>query len=125
MRSFLKFWFPLGAYSAIIFFISSLPSQQLTFTQVVWDKALHVLEYAPLGFLAARALIFLRRWPMMTVWALSVAFCYLYGLSDEFHQSFVPERSCDWRDVLADSIGGIVGGSIYLAQYMKTKLRQR
>lgn len=33
----------------------------------------------------------------------------LYGASDEFHQSFVPGRSPDWRDWLADTGGVILG----------------
>ena len=35
----------------------------------------------------------------------------VYGVSDEWHQSFVPERSADAADVLADAIGALVGGS--------------
>ena len=34
----------------------------------------------------------------------------LYGLSDEFHQSFVPGRSSDSLDLLADSLGAFCGG---------------
>jgi len=32
----------------------------------------------------------------------------LYGLSDEIHQSFVPNRTCTLSDLLADSIGVII-----------------
>ena len=34
----------------------------------------------------------------------------LYGLSDEFHQWFIPGRSATFGDVLADTLGGGFGG---------------
>lgn len=32
----------------------------------------------------------------------------LYGISDEWHQSFVPGRMPDWRDLVTDAIGAAV-----------------
>lgn len=32
----------------------------------------------------------------------------LYGVSDEWHQSFVPGRYPDWRDIATDAIGAAV-----------------
>jgi len=37
--------------------------------------------------------------------AMSFLFCLAYGGSDEFHQYFTPNRSCEWLDFLADAIG--------------------
>ena len=34
---------------------------------------------------------------------------FLYACSDEFHQLFIPGRSGEIRDVMIDSIGGIIG----------------
>ena len=31
----------------------------------------------------------------------------LYGLSDEWHQSFIPGRAAAWEDWLADSVGAV------------------
>jgi VanZ family protein len=39
--------------------------------------------------------------------AFSIAF--LFGLSDEWHQSFIPGRTPDWRDILTDAIGAACG----------------
>jgi VanZ family protein len=39
----------------------------------------------------------------------ALAVAVLYGLSDEWHQSFIPGRSPDWRDVLTDAIGAACG----------------
>jgi VanZ family protein len=38
-------------------------------------------------------------------WVLAVA----YGLTDEFHQSFVPDRNGRLDDVVTDAIGAAVG----------------
>ena len=114
MRSFLKFWFPLGAYSAIIFFLSSLPATKVVLPFTVWDKLLHVLEYAPLGLLWARALKQCRHWPYLMLWAISVLLAYLYGLTDEFHQSLTPGRESSLWDACADLIGADFGTGIYL-----------
>jgi VanZ family protein len=35
----------------------------------------------------------------------------LYGVTDELHQAFVPNRSCDLRDWVADTLGGALGAS--------------
>jgi VanZ family protein len=39
----------------------------------------------------------------------SIAFCSLYGASDEWHQSFVVGRSSDILDWLADTSGASAG----------------
>lgn len=36
-----------------------------------------------------------------------------YGISDELHQLFVPNRYCDVNDFLIDSIGILLSGVIY------------
>lgn len=46
---------------------------------------------------------------------LSVLCSSLYGISDEIHQHFVPYRSADLMDVLAGTLGGIMGVYIYQA----------
>ena len=32
-----------------------------------------------------------------------------YAVTDEFHQSFVPGRSCEFRDIVIDSCGVLTG----------------
>ncbi|HSH41142.1 MAG TPA: VanZ family protein, partial [Arenicellales bacterium] len=40
---------------------------------------------------------------------LALGLAVLYGISDEWHQSFVPGREPDVLDVLADGVGAAVG----------------
>jgi VanZ family protein len=47
-----------------------------------------------------------------------IGFCSLVGASDEFHQSFVPNRSGnDWGDWLADTVGGALACGLGLLLY--------
>lgn len=42
----------------------------------------------------------------------AIVLATLYGVSDEFHQLFVPGRSADPYDVLADGVGATIGTAI-------------
>ena len=39
----------------------------------------------------------------------TMIFCFLYAVSDEIHQHFVPGRSCEFRDVMIDTSGALTG----------------
>ncbi len=113
--SYLKYWFPVFVYSGIIFFLSSLPAdvtKQMPFT--VWDKLEHAIEFAILGFLVSRALRYTSTLSPLAICVVAVACCIGYGISDEFHQSFVPGREVSGWDAMADGIGGIIGATVYL-----------
>lgn len=68
------------------------------------DKAAHALEYAVLGLLLARA--FGGGWRRVLA---AVAVAALYGLTDEWHQSFVPGREATLGDWAADWAGALAG----------------
>ncbi len=75
------------------------------------DKGALAILYAWLGWVWARAVQ--RSWPTQTsgmILTSSLIFTALYGASDEWHQFYVPERMTDVRDVVADTIGGTLGG---------------
>jgi VanZ family protein len=94
----------LTAFCAIIFWFShqsGLPIPKLFLHQ---DKLAHFGEYALLGVLAWRCF---RHHIKSTkvLFIVSLGFCSLYGALDEFHQYFIPNRSVDILDWLADTIG--------------------
>lgn len=45
---------------------------------------------------------------------LSVAATTVYGVSDEWHQSFVGGRSAEVADVVADFAGSVIGSWFFL-----------
>jgi VanZ family protein len=95
---------PALAWAGLIFFLSALsklPEQLFVFDGV--DKVFHAGAY---GVLALLLLLALPAGGSRDRAALiAVALASVYGASDEFHQYFVPGRSCDVFDWLADSGG--------------------
>jgi VanZ family protein len=69
-------------------------------------KAAHFTEYFILYFLLYNALKEDFYFTHSTMFALIITF--LYAVSDEFHQSFVPGRGPAFKDVLIDTSGGVV-----------------
>ncbi len=75
------------------------------------DKLAHFAVYGLLGTLVARVSRVGRlRW-FGVYWA--IAICSLYGLADEFHQSFTPGRSVEFADWLMDTSGAAVAVFLY------------
>lgn len=97
-------WAPLVAYMALIFYVSSQSSTGWNFRYP--DKLVHFLEYGALALLLARALNGGIRKPVPAKRLVVAGLLALgYALTDEFHQSFTPNRVSDWRDVVADALG--------------------
>ena len=89
----------------IIFIASSIPDVG-PLPGGVSDTSGHSLGYAILGALLLRALAGGRMSGVTWKTALAtLVLATLYGVSDEFHQWFVPNRTPDVFDVLADAIG--------------------
>ncbi len=101
------------AWMGLIFYLSHQPSLPTPALFEGQDKLFHALVYALLASLylgvlpTARLALQPRRW--ITIMALLAT---LYGLSDEFHQSFIPGRSAEVLDLLADAAGALLGSAI-------------
>ncbi len=97
---------------AIIFAASSIPNLR-HIPGGISDKSGHSIGYAILGGLILRALAGGRlqgvTWKRVIA---AIVLSTLYGVSDELHQLFVPGRSADPFDVLADTVGATIGTSI-------------
>lgn len=115
MRTFTFYWLPLLCYAGLIFYASSLSHlfQPLTFYSA--DKLLHIGEYAILGILTIN--ILQKYFPDQgnkRLKILAVVLSTLYGVSDEFHQYFIPFRDASIFDVGADGIGSFLGVFLYI-----------
>ena len=114
-RGFPFIWGPALLQMAVIFGLSSI-SDLGPLPAGVSDTSGHSIGYAILGALLLRALAG-GRWSGVT-WGRSLAaivLCTLYGVSDEFHQSFVPGRTPDRADVLADCVGAAIAVALIAA----------
>lgn len=109
------YWLPLVAYAAIIFMLSSMSQPSVpSFDIPYYDKVLHVVEYAGFGVILCRAMAMGGSGlapGAAFIGALLVG--ALYGASDELHQVFVPFRSADPFDFLADCIGSALGAGFF------------
>ncbi|WP_169755385.1 VanZ family protein [Dissulfurirhabdus thermomarina] len=101
------------AYAGALFGASAVPGEALPdLTRI--GTAVHAAAYAGFG-----ALLF--RWratpPARTapafLWAVVLA--SLYGLADEWHQVFVPGRTPDPMDWVADTAGAALGALVLVA----------
>ncbi len=75
-------------------------------------KNAHFMAYLVLGLLTSNALGKNKPYRYkITLFALMI--CALYAVSDEVHQLYVPGRGGQFRDVLIDSAGALVGSGLY------------
>ena len=80
-------------------------------------KTAHFSLYLILGLLSFLNLVAYKL-PFTLKPVLSLGFSSAYSVSDEIHQSFVPGRSCELRDVLIDILGAIFGISLILIIFL-------
>ncbi|MFC1835199.1 VanZ family protein [Thermodesulfobacteriota bacterium] len=108
-------WLPIAAYCGLIFFLSSLEKGPDYFTLPFpyADKIGHVVLYSGLGFLVARRLTHKGDLGRRHIYMISFLFCLAYGITDELHQRYVPGRMFEFADILADTIGGLVGAAVH------------
>ena len=77
------------------------------------DWLTHGSAYLILGALVSRALAGGLGRPLSARRAvLAVAFCTLYGVTDEIHQSYVPDRDASVWDVAKDFGGATLGAAL-------------
>lgn len=105
LNSRLFLWGPVVLQMALIFAASSIPDLG-PLPGGVSDKYGHSIGYAILGALLLRAMA--QGQLRGVTWgraAAVVVLATMYGVSDEFHQWFVPGRTPDVFDVMADAAG--------------------
>lgn len=147
LRPFWNYWLPVLLWMVIIFSASSdsrsyqhssllfEPLVRWLFPQMspahvamlhhLFRKCCHLAEYVVLAVMVWRALHRIKNnladwsWPKVGGTLLVV---FLYAASDEFHQSFVPNRTPLVSDVFIDTAGGALG---LLGLWLAHKIRYR
>ena len=111
---FLKYWLPVILYAGLIFFLSSLPGEDIPSLFFYQDLVFHIVEYALFAFLLQRAIKGYRPgWKALLRFSWVFAIALIYAASDEFHQSFVPARVASWYDIAYDTFGILLSQLIY------------
>ncbi len=102
--------FVLVGYMVLILCISAIPANSipsLGFQHA--DKVAHFLEYAILGILAVQSFKPKKRYQLFYI----IFSGFVFGVFDEWWQSFISDRYTSLFDLLADSIGMLVGSSVF------------
>ena len=109
------------AMMAAIFYLSGQPGgEELAWWEVALRKLGHFGGYALLCLLWAWALV-----PALGRSAIpaAVAISILYAASDEFHQTFVDERSGTPADVALDALGALTAAAV-LRWHLRRRQRE-
>jgi VanZ family protein len=105
-------WLPALATMSLIFYLSTLSTkgelvESIITTRTRDDVVNSILHFCAYGFLALTieyGFGFGKITPKERLWAL--LWIILYGISDEYHQSFVPGRTASLVDLTIDGLGG-------------------
>jgi|YelNatPaOPRAMG01_1025707.scaffolds.fasta_scaffold00118_46 VanZ family protein len=127
MNPFVRYQLPAILYAMLIFAISSVPRLAPPPLGLdLDDKFYHFVEYFIFGYLCARAFYY-QRSRLLRDFALIIALVAgsLYAVSDELHQSFVPGRSADAGDLLADVFGVVSAVALFAALRSRRVGRRR
>lgn len=117
MRNILRYYVPWAFGLALLFYLSTRNQNELPqFDFPFSDKIFHFVYYLGLGFVSARLSFFwLGKDPSRKRLAqLSAVLAVLiYGLIDEWVQSFSPGRDVEFWDIFADFLGGCAAALIF------------
>ena len=112
-------WIPVVLWAGFILTATSIPSVPAPAAPGT-DKLAHLAMYAVLGVLALRA-----AWqsaPSPRTVVLTLAAIAIFAAVDEWHQRFIPSRSADAVDWLADVAGATIGiGSLAVLKLRRVK----
>ncbi len=100
------------AWMALLFYLSHQPSLETPMLFSGQDKVLHAAVYALLGLLLLAAQPRQAQGYSWQQIGISVLIASLYGLSDEIHQYFIPGRSNEILDWVADTVGALIAASL-------------
>ena len=120
MNKFINLTF-LVLYCSFIFWLSSKPTLPAPMLFTHQDKIFHMGAYFIMGILAWRFFNDLFAKPII-VFLVSLCFSSIYGISDEWHQSYVPGREADILDWLADTLGALI--ALVTIQLTKRRFKQ-
>lgn len=116
MRTFVLRWGPAIGVMAVIFALSAQPGLRISNDPGVdlpFRHAAHVAVYGLLCLFLVRGVCWDRdERPRARDLLLAVVLATLYGVSDEIHQTFVPDRTGHAVDVGWDLIGALIGAVV-------------
>lgn len=110
IQPFVRYQLPFLLWLLLIFVLSAIPNVPSVKFPVSPDKVAHAGIYFVLCLLSRRAFFHQQKisWLRGHSVLLALALTVLYGVIDEIHQVYVPGRTPDVYDALADAFGGLM-----------------
>lgn len=92
-----------------IYNIFNIDTQNLSYiTEILHNpirELVHVMEYFVLGILTLNCL---KQNNVDKKVLITIMFCFIYSVTDEIHQMFVPGRTFEYYDIIMDNLGAIL-----------------
>jgi VanZ family protein len=104
-------WLVVVLWMTVIFVLSSIPSLHVPFAHsydFLLRKLAHIGAYAVLTVVLSRAFEMYTD-SRIRAWLLAAFVAVLYGMSDEWHQTWILGRHGSFRDVGIDAVGVAAG----------------
>jgi VanZ family protein len=122
-NQFLWYQGPMVLWALALFAQSSIPGDRIPNLELLsHDKVIHFLIYVIFAWAVNRAIRHQSQFPFIAKHQLmfTIGIVAIYGLTDELHQYFTPNRSASIADWGADCLGAIILSIYY---WLKSKLR--
>ena len=100
----------MGLFSTVYTALMTAQTQLFGEGVDVLSPLAHFFEYTVFGALLTNALRC--HMPLRRAVVVAFACASVYGVTDEVHQLFVPDRMCDPIDWLVDTAGGLTGAAL-------------
>lgn len=85
-------------------------------------ELMHFLEYLVLSFLVMNVLK--QNNIKENIILVSIIFSFIYAVTDEIHQVFIPGRTFEYLDILLDTLGSILGSIIGYKIFWKENVQK-
>jgi len=120
----LFYWIPSLVWMGAIFLMSSRTGEQLStvfpfFGDLNWG---HFFAYFFLSAFYRHALAKTIRVRFIPLWAVMMSL--IYGITDEYHQSFIPGRNPELPDIASD-LAGAASAAVLISLYQARKRRSK
>lgn len=74
-------------------------------------ECMHAFEYFVLGILVMNVLS--NNNIKNNIIIISVSLCFIYAITDEIHQVFIPNRTFEYLDIFLDLVGSLLGSYLF------------
>ncbi len=109
----IKKWLPAVIMMAIIFLLSSIPGKSITQAGLGYDP------YQISGHFVFFFILYLTFYRATKSILLSLLLTVIYAVADELHQLYTPGRSSSMKDIITDTLAGVVAGGILWSSYQR------